>query len=72
MMSPTKLISISCEKEIEKHNDEKLYTDFKLNYAIIQFTKWMIQIANQEPNNSNDFIFWADGHWLRLNKIDVP
>ena len=34
-----------------------------LQISIVQFTKYMMQIANQEPINSNDLIFLADGRW---------
>ena len=31
-----------------------------------------MQIAKQEPNNSNYLVFWADGHWSRWNEFDKP
>ena len=29
-----------------------------------------MQIANQEPNDSNYWVFWSDDNWSRWNEFD--
>ena len=37
-----------------------------------KFSKKVGPIANQEPNNSIDLVFWADGDWSCWNEFDLP
>ena len=59
----TKPISISCEQEIQKQSNEKLYTDFKLNYGnltVILMLQW--QKNSSKLMSFSFFIISSDFH----------
>ena len=63
MVWATKPISISCEQEIQKQSNEKLYTDLKLNYGnltVILMLQW--QKKPSERMSFSFFIISSDFH----------